>query len=149
MLSRHFSRLVRVSKRTFIPKELMNPGTVPEELKNSDPSRPGLIRYNQGELEFRPYLVLKSQQNIEEYVISLVKSYFRTTYKNGVNINSVLSEHGLDSLDVVELVMMLEEDLGYDVATETLPNFFTVNHFVNYIQQVENFKTTYQKDPLA
>ena len=149
MLSRHFSRLIRVPKRTFIPRELITPDASPQDLKNNDPKRPGLIRYNRGELEYRPYLVLRSQQNIQEYVISLVKNYFRTTYKEGVTINSFLFEHGLDSLDAIELAMIIEEDLGYDVATETLPNFHRVSHFVNYISQVEKFKKTYRKVPLA
>ena len=149
MFSRQLSRLLRTPlARTFSQGEVLSSSSPLANLKN-DASRPGLVTYNNGELEFRPYLVLKSQQNIEEYVISLVRSYFRTTYKNGVSTESSLAEHGLDSLDAVELAMQIEEDLGYDIATETLSNFHSVNHFVNYIVQVENFKETYQKDPLA
>ena len=149
MLSRHFNGLLRINlNRTFSSGDVMSSSGSSIELRN-DASRPGLTTYNQGKLEFRPYLVLKSQQNIEEYVISLVRSYFRTTYKNGVSVDSSLAEHGLDSLDAVELAMLIEEDLGYDIATETLSNFHRVNHFVNYIAQVENFKQTYQKEPLA
>ena len=149
MLNRQLIRLLRTPfSRTFSNGDVMSSSSSPLELKNNA-SRSGLMTYNQGELEFRPYLVLKSQQNIEEYVISLVRNYFRTTYKNGVSTESLLAEHGLDSLDAVELAMQIEEDLGYDIATETLSNFHSVNHFVNYITQVENYKQTYQKDPLA
>ena len=149
MLSRQIARLLRKpTSHPFSINNLLFSSSVPEELKNNS-SRPGLITYNKGELEFKPYLVLKSRENIEEYVISLVRNYFRTTYKNGVTVDSYLSEHGLDSLDAVELAMTIEEDLGYDIATETLSNFHRVGHFVNYIAQVENYKMTYQKDPLA
>ena len=148
MLSRSFKQLFRIPKRTFVLQELMTPDGIPNELKNNT-SRNGLITYNKGELEFKPYLVLKSKQNIEEYVVSLIQNYFRTTYKSGLTVESSLADHGLDSLDVVELCMQIEEDLGYDIATETLPNFQSVNHFVNYIGQVEGFKETYSKEPLA
>ena len=116
---------------------------------NRNHSHPGLIVYNQGELEFKPYLVLKSKQNIEDYVVALVRNYFRTTYKNGVELESSLADHGLDSLDAVELALQIEDDLGYTIATETLSNFFSVKHYVNYIGQVESFKNTYDKEPLA
>ena len=148
MLSRSFKQLFRIPKRTFVLQELMTPDGIPNELKNNT-SRNGLITYNKGELEFKPYLVLKSKQNIEEYVVSLIQNYFRTTYKSGLTVESSLADHGLDSLDVVELCMQIEEDLGYDIATETLSNFHSVNHFVNYIGQVEGFKETYSKQPLA
>ena len=119
------------------------------DLVTSEYEVSGLKTYNNGELEFKPYLVLQSTENINDYVLALVKNYFRTTYKNGVTTDSMLSEHGLDSLDAVELAMQIEEDLGYDIATETLANFHRVGHFANYIAQVEQFKMTKERMPLT
>jgi hypothetical protein len=50
-------------------------------------------------------LVLKSNDEIENYVLSVVKGYFRTTKKASVALDSNLVDHGLDSLDVIELVI--------------------------------------------
>jgi acyl carrier protein len=37
--------------------------------------------------------------------------------------------------------MLLEEELGYVISAETLTQFQKVKHYVNYIEQVEGFKT--------
>lgn len=58
----------------------------------------------------------------------------------GVNKSSLLADHGLDSLDTIEICMQIEEDLGYVISAETLPQFNKVSHFINYIQHVEAFK---------
>ena len=49
----------------------------------------------------------------------------------------MLLDHGLDSLDGIELAMQIEEDLGYTISAETLPVLNKVKHFVNYIKHVE------------
>ena len=43
----------------------------------------------------------------------MVRGYFRTTQKGYLSLESNLSEHGLDSMDIVELVMQVEDDLGF------------------------------------
>lgn len=70
-------------------------------------------------------------------------------HNSGVNINSILADHGLDSLDQIEIAMQIEEDLGYLISAETLPVLRDVRHFVNYINQVEAFKKENNKTPLA
>ena len=50
-------------------------------------------------------LSLKTNDEIEDYVLSIVKNYFRTTKKASVELESAFSDHGLDSLDVIELVI--------------------------------------------
>ena len=155
MLLRKTRNLFRFSKSLLnvqqqgILSNLPFGGVSNKELSNRHHNKSGLIVFNKGELEFKPYLVLKSKQNIEDYVLALVKNYFRTTYKNGVNAESTLAEHGLDSLDAVELALQIEDDLGYTIASETLSNFHSVKHFINYIGQVESFKATYNKNPLS
>ena len=50
-------------------------------------------------------LVLKSDDEISDYVLSVVKNYFRTTKKASVSLESSFGDHGLDSLDIIELVI--------------------------------------------
>ena len=50
-------------------------------------------------------LVLKTDDEIQDYVLSLVRSYFRTTKKASVELDCLFTDHGLDSLDVIELVI--------------------------------------------
>lgn len=45
--------------------------------------------------------------------MKVFKNYFRTTNRSGLTLESELSQHGLDSLDAIELAMVIEEDLGY------------------------------------
>jgi len=66
----------------------------------------------------------------------------------GITKDSTLVEHGLDSLDSIEIAMQIEEDLGYVISAETLPQFNKVKHFINYIQQVEAFKRENNRNPL-
>jgi len=82
-------------------------------------------------------------------VLKLVRGYFRTTNKKGLQLNSSLEDHGLDSFDSIELAMQVEEDLGYVISAETIPVLNKVKHFVNYINQVEQFKEENHKAPLA
>jgi len=54
-------------------------------------------------------------------------------FDEGVSKSSALSEHGLDSLDAIEIAMQIEEDLGYTISAETLPSFTKVSHYITYI----------------
>ena len=63
-----------------------------------------------------------------------IKSYFRTTFHAGLEMESPLTNHGLDKYDVVEIAMQVEEDLGYMIPAENLALFQKPKHFVNYIQ---------------
>jgi acyl carrier protein len=90
--------------------------------------------------KLRGELVLADEGRIEKYVLGVIKGYFRTTYKEGLGLESKLSDHGLDSLDSIEIGMILEDELGYIIEAETLPQFTKVKHFVNYIKQIEAYK---------
>ncbi len=46
------------------------------------------------------------------------------------------------------MYIKIEEDLGYVISAETLPVLRKVKHFVNYINQVEQFKVENHKAPL-
>ena len=92
-------------------------------------------------------LVLKSNDEIENYVLSLVKNYFRTTRKASVTLESKFEDHGLDSLDTIELVIQIEDELGYLIDAEKLELFSKPKHFVNYIAQMEAYKTEHHRLP--
>ena len=109
----------------------------------------GQFRYVDGELVPIHNLVLHQRDSIEQYVFKIIKDYHRSTYKVGLTLESELADHGMDSLDAIELAMQIEEDLGYKISAENLSVFHKVKHFVTFIEQVENFKKTYDKDPLA
>ena len=65
-------------------------------------------------------LVVKEKDEIEKYVLNVVKNYFRTTKKAKVTLESKFEDHGLDSLDAIEMVIQIEDELGYVIDAENL-----------------------------
>ena len=92
-------------------------------------------------------LILKSNDEIENYVLSVVKNYFRTTKKASVSLESSFADHGLDSLDVIEFVIQIEDELGYLIDAEKLELFNQPRHFVNYISQMEGYRNEHSRLP--
>ena len=92
-------------------------------------------------------LVLSNTDEIESYVLSIVKDYFRTTKKASVSLDSTFADHGLDSLDAIELVIRVEDDLGYLIDAENLQLFKKPRHFVNFIKQMEAYKEEFNRLP--
>lgn len=92
-------------------------------------------------------LVLSSSDEIEKYVLSIVRDYFRTTKKASVTLDSAFTSHGLDSLDAIEFVIKIEDELGYMIDAENLERFKKPRHFVNFIKQLEAYKTEFNKLP--
>ena len=80
-------------------------------------------------------------------MISLVKNYFRTTKKAKVALDTPFVDHGLDSLDVIELVIQIEDELGYVIDAENLQKFKKPKHIVNFIAQMEAYKNEFHKLP--
>ena len=92
-------------------------------------------------------LATRDNEEVEKYVLSLVKSYFRTTKKASVSLDSNFADHGLDSLDVIELVIQVEDELNYLIDAEKLELFSKPKHFVNYINQMEAYKNEHNRLP--
>jgi acyl carrier protein len=92
-------------------------------------------------------LILSDNSKIENYVLNVIKGYFRTTYKDGLTLESNFADHGLDSLDAVELSMILEDELGYIVEAEIMPKFTKPKHLVNYIKHMEAYKREFHFVP--
>ena len=117
---------------------------------NTNPSSGDEVTlYNShGEIVPRSNIALASHQDIEKYVVGLFKGYFRITNRNLVTVDSKFEDHGLDELDAVELVVRMEDELGYVVPGEALRVFKSVKSFCNYIKQTEDFKREFNKDPI-
>ena len=124
------------------------PTAIINKEKTPSSSMPTNYQYIDNQLTPVNQLVLRTRQSMEDYVMKIIKEYFRTTQRNSLTMESELHRHGLDSLDLVEVAMQLESDLGYLIPSENLPAFQKPIHFVNYIEQVENFKVVYGKNPL-
>lgn len=92
-------------------------------------------------------LVLKDNDQIQKYVLSIVKNYFRTTKKAKVALDTPFKDHGLDSLDIIELVIQIEDELGYVIDAENLSKFTKPKHFVNFITQLESYKHEFHRLP--
>ena len=76
-----------------------------------------------------------------------MKNYFRTTKKAKVTLDSEFTEHGLDSLDVIELIIQVEDELGYVIDAENLQKFKKPRHFVNFIKHMEAYKAEFNRLP--
>jgi acyl carrier protein len=116
---------------------------------NEKPSNLSLRSYDSsGQLVTRTALVLKKEEEIEKYVLNVIKNYFRTCNKGELTAISELEDHGLDRMDAAEIVIRLEDELGYTIPAEALLCFSNVKHFINYIKQTEDFKLEFNKDPI-
>ena len=95
-------KLTNIPARNFQGHLGLDSGSlVPQEFKAGDQVALWMdIKHSQDNA-----LVLKSNDEIEQYVLSVVKNYFRTTMKASVTLDSNFSDHGLDSLDAIELVI--------------------------------------------
>lgn len=63
-------------------------------------------------------------------------------------MDSNFKDHGLDSLDAIELVIRIEDELGYVIDGENLQKFKKPRHFFNFIKQMEAYKTEFNQLPL-
>jgi acyl carrier protein len=126
---------------------VMDNGAAKREGKSSETSIQPWVEMENHLMRTRNELVLSDHDKIEKYVLSVVRGYFRTTYKDGITLNSNLTDHGLDSLDSIELGMILEDELGYIIEAEVMPKFSKPKHFVNYIKQMEAYKAEFHMLP--
>ena len=108
--------------------------------------RDGLMLWEE-QAQSQNALVLKTNDEIEKYVLGICKDYFRTTQKADLNMESSLKAHGLDPYDLIELVIQVEDDLGYLIDAENLNRFQKPKHFVNFITQIEAYRSEFDKLP--
>jgi len=97
--------------------------------------------------KLRGELVLSEQNQIVNYAINLVKGYYRTTNKDAITAESNFADHGLDSIDSLELCVQLEDELGYIIEAETMPKIKKVRHLINFIKHMEAYKQQHKLLP--
>lgn len=129
-----------------LSSSLMQASAIPHNDKPSN--EPMLVHDKTGNIIPRNCLVLRKEEEIEKYVLNLMRNYFRTANKANLTANSLLSDHGLDALDSVELVVRIEDELGYVIPAEALLCFKSVKNYINYIKQTEDFKLEFAKEPI-
>mmetsp|Transcript_28654 Transcript_28654/g.25629 ORF Transcript_28654/g.25629 Transcript_28654/m.25629 type:complete len:114 (+) Transcript_28654:60-401(+) len=113
MLSKSFKSFFNMTKVmapqqfTYIPMNYFADAKAQEVSTKVDKAakKRELSVYAEGQIVNRSQLVLKKQEDIEGYVKKLLSGYFRTTNRANLESESLLSDHGLDSLDVIELCM--------------------------------------------
>lgn len=67
-------------------------------------------------------------------VVEIISEQFGID-KNEVSMDSlILEDLGADSLDVVELIMSLEDEVGCEIPHEVLETFKTVGDVVSYLE---------------
>lgn len=137
--------LVRFSRR--FGASLIHATAAPHN-ESSGKAKQVMVYDAEGTLAPRNALVLKTEPEIEKYVLNLFKGYWRTGNPSKLTLDSRFVDHGLDSLDAVELVVRVEDELGYVVPGEALRCFCSVRSFVNYIKQTEDFKREFNKEPI-
>ena len=71
-------------------------------------------------------------RNVKQELLELVADYKEISVDE-IEINRPFTEMGLDSLDVAELVMNIEEEFG--VAIELSADLNTVEKLVEYIEE--------------
>jgi acyl carrier protein len=81
---------------------------------------------------------LASHQEIETYVLRLFKDYFRTANVIKLSLRSSFQDHGLDSLDGLELVTKVEDQLGIQASDDTLRTLNSVAAFMKFIKDAQD-----------
>ena len=143
---KHFGRsLVQMQQRNFQDK--LNLASMDDLLPVDYKAEDQVALWKEIADKNEKALILKTQDEITDYVLSVVRNYFRTTKKSSVHVESNFADHGLDSLDTIELVIQIEDELGYLIDAEKLELFKKPKHFVNFIAQMEAYKTEHNRLP--
>lgn len=74
--------------------------------------------------------------NIEEQVKNIIVEQLGVSIEKVVPEASLLDDLGADSLDLVELVMVLEDKAGREIPDEDAEKIRTVQDAVNYIKTI-------------
>ena len=137
-----------VAQRTYIDKLGLDSQSLAVAQEQGDKEESNLELWREQVRDAENGLVLKTDDEIEGYVLSVVRDYFRTTKKASLTLDSTFADHGLDSLDAIELIIKVEDELGYMIDAENLELFKKPRHFVNFIKQMEAYKEEFNKLPI-
>lgn len=75
--------------------------------------------------------------NILSEIITILHKSF--VYNNTeININTTFKDLGLDSLDVISLVMEVENKFNIDIPDDIYEEFVSIKDYVNYLKEIVN-----------
>lgn len=76
-----------------------------------------------------------TKEQVEERVFNVLKAFDKipATSPNFTTNSSFTSDLGLDSLDVVEVIMAVEEEFGMEIPDEAADEFKTPQEVIDYI----------------
>jgi acyl carrier protein len=72
-------------------------------------------------------------EELSARIVSIVGAQLGVGAQSLVPESNLLDDLGADSLDVVELVMVLEEEFGIEVPDEDVENIRTIGDIVSYV----------------
>lgn len=76
--------------------------------------------------------------NIEEKVLELISEQFSTPVEKLTKDISFKDDLNADSLDLVELVMAMELELGLEAEDGDLDSIVTIGDCLDYVNKVQN-----------
>ena len=72
--------------------------------------------------------------NVEEKIKNIIVEQLGVSVDEVISEASFVDDLGADSLDLVELIMVLEEEFGKEIPDEDAEKIQTVQDVVNYIE---------------
>jgi acyl carrier protein len=72
--------------------------------------------------------------NVEEKIKNIIVEQLGVSVDEVISEASFVDDLGADSLDLVELIMVLEEEFGKEIPDEDAEKIQTVQDVVNYIK---------------
>lgn len=57
-----------------------------------------------------------------------------------IDVNKSLTEQGIDSLEFVNICLVIEETFGIKIADEDLEDLNTINNIIDYVRSKSNLK---------
>ena len=82
-----------------------------------------------------------SKLQIEVIVKKLISDYLEIPIKTIKNKSKLVEDLGADSLDLVELVMAIEEEIGIELTDDELNNAKTIQDIINIMyKELNKFK---------
>ena len=77
----------------------------------------------------------EKRKQIEEIVMDIISNQSDISKDKLSNEANLQTDINLDSLDIVEIVMELEDRLSISINEEHLEKFVTINNIVDYIER--------------
>ena len=71
---------------------------------------------------------------MKEKIVKIIAESLNVNENNIKSDSKFMDDLGADSLDTVELVMVLEEEFGIDIPEEDAEELFTVSDVIKYVE---------------